>query len=118
MTFRFAGLTLSDRRKHDVNPLVIHSPQATRVVGGVEPAPYEYPMVGYLEDGEIGRLLCGAALLSSRFAITAAHCAELFVNKPLVNLVVGDHDRSQRELVELSYGVSGSGSGSGSGGGK
>ncbi|XP_034249849.1 venom serine protease-like [Thrips palmi] len=73
----------------------VRQPEASRIVGGVETAPHEYPFVGYLEDAEVGRLLCGAALLSPRFALTAAHCAELAVDKPAVSLVVGDHDRSQ-----------------------
>ncbi|KAK3923309.1 Venom serine protease 34 [Frankliniella fusca] len=73
----------------------VRQPEATRIVGGLEPAPHEYPLIGYLEDGEVGRLLCGAAILSPKYALTAAHCAELAVDKHLVNLVVGDHDRSQ-----------------------
>lgn len=67
------------------------------MAGGVETAPHEYPSAAYLEDSDAGRLLCGAVLLSPRYGLTAAHCAEQVVDKKSVNLVVGDHDRSQRE---------------------
>merc|ERR1711990_560328 len=61
-----------------------------RVIGGVETAAGVYPWIAALSyDGNLGG--CSATLISSKWAVTAAHC--IFSGGP-TSLVLGEHDLS------------------------
>ena len=61
-----------------------------RVIGGVETAAGVYPWIAALSyNGDIGG--CSATLISSNWAVTAAHC--IFSTGP-TSLVLGEHDLS------------------------
>merc|ERR1712088_1058789 len=61
-----------------------------RVIGGVETAAGVYPWIAALSyNGDIGG--CSGTLISSKWAITAAHC---IVSTGPTSLVLGEHDLS------------------------
>ena len=61
-----------------------------RVIGGVETAAGVYPWIAALSyGGDLGG--CSATLVSSTWAVTAAHC--IFSSGP-TSLVLGEHDLS------------------------
>ncbi|KAL1489305.1 hypothetical protein ABEB36_014228 [Hypothenemus hampei] len=65
----------------------------SRVVGGNVTKSHEFPWIAGLSHG--GEFHCGAALISRRHLITAAHCVNGFnLNDLLVTL--GDHDRGSK----------------------
>lgn len=50
----------------------------SRIVGGTETDPNEYPWVvalAYISDGQY-RVFCGATLVTNSFVMTAAHCVQ------------------------------------------
>ena len=51
--------------------------------------PNEYPMMAALYDGD--RILCGAVLVSSRHALSSAHCLR-GQSMDMVDLIVGEFD--------------------------
>ncbi|XP_044744420.1 venom serine protease-like isoform X2 [Coccinella septempunctata] len=67
--------------------------QGMRIVGGQETGVNEYPFMSALVDSELGSLYCGAAIISQRYAVTAAHCLTSKLPKN-IGLLVGDHNIS------------------------
>uniref|UniRef100_A0A6B2EI46 Putative trypsin n=1 Tax=Phlebotomus kandelakii TaxID=1109342 RepID=A0A6B2EI46_9DIPT len=65
--------------------------RTTRIVGGTEAGVNEFPMMAGLVDSRIGRVICGATIISNRHALTAAHCTR---NVPVTRagLLIGEHD--------------------------
>ncbi|XP_022123540.2 venom serine protease isoform X1 [Pieris rapae] len=67
--------------------------KSTRIVGGQDALPNEFPsMVALVERGS-SNVMCGGVIISNRYVLTAAHC---ITNKNPSNLavVVGEHDIS------------------------
>jgi len=67
----------------------------SRIVGGGEISEGEIPwQAALVENGDLGKLLCGAVLVSSRKLLTAAHCVK---NQPIASLAValGFNDLTQ-----------------------
>jgi hypothetical protein len=66
--------------------------ELTRIVGGTEAYPHEYPfMVGLLIDGEY---FCGGSLISEKAVLTAAHCTH---KASQIELYFGVHDMNANE---------------------
>ncbi|XP_066246548.1 trypsin-1-like [Euwallacea similis] len=63
----------------------------SKVVGGNITKSHEFPWIAGLSHG--GEFHCGAALVSKRHVITAAHCVNGFEKKDL-SIILGDHDRN------------------------
>ncbi|CAG9769374.1 unnamed protein product [Ceutorhynchus assimilis] len=63
----------------------------SRVVGGNITRSHEFPWIAGLSHG--GEYHCGAALISRRHLITAAHCVHGFDKRSLM-VTLGDHDRA------------------------
>ena len=64
-----------------------------RVIGGVETAAGVYPWIAALSyNGNLGG--CSATLVSSNWAVTAAHCVFSNVLGVPTSLVLGEHDLS------------------------
>ncbi|XP_049806154.1 venom serine protease-like [Schistocerca nitens] len=63
----------------------------TRIVNGKETGVNEYPMMAGLVDLEQEQVVCGASIISTRHAVTAAHCLLLYTADTLA-LLVGDHN--------------------------
>uniref|UniRef100_A0A1I7YZ14 Peptidase S1 domain-containing protein n=1 Tax=Steinernema glaseri TaxID=37863 RepID=A0A1I7YZ14_9BILA len=70
-----------------------------RMVGGSESVPHAWPWAGQLVDKEGG--LCGCALISDRYVLTAAHCIE---NLPPSNFTVhlGGHAMKSGNTYNVS----------------
>ncbi|XP_050309146.1 proclotting enzyme-like [Anthonomus grandis grandis] len=62
----------------------------SRVVGGNITKTHEFPWMAGLSHG--GEYHCGAALITKKHVITAAHCVNGFARKDLL-VTLGDHDR-------------------------
>lgn len=60
----------SNRMIHDTHALFI------KISGGTETSVDQYPwlaLIDYLKDGRL-RMMCGAALISGKYVLTAGHC--------------------------------------------
>ncbi|GAB0090087.1 venom serine protease [Sergentomyia squamirostris] len=67
--------------------------RTARIVGGTEAGVNEFPMMAGLVDSRINTVICGAAIISNRHALTSAHCTRSVpVNR--AGLLVGEHDLS------------------------
>ncbi|ERL86503.1 proclotting enzyme-like [Dendroctonus ponderosae] len=66
----------------------------SRVVGGNVTNSHEFPWLAGLSHG--GEFHCGAALISRKHVITAAHCVNGFDKRDLM-VTLGDHDRDSRD---------------------
>lgn len=67
-------------------------------MGGIETKVNEYPMMAALIDSQIRDLFCGATIIASRYALSAAHCTK--EKQPFyTGLLVGDHNVSSGELI-------------------
>lgn len=65
-----------------------------RIVGGEEAEVLEYPWMAVLMYG--GRFYCGAALITDRYILTAAHCLKGF-NYKLITVKFLEHDMKDKE---------------------
>lgn len=64
-----------------------------RIVGGVETKINEYPMMAAIINFSIRELICGATIISTRYAMSAAHCFRN-LEASMTGLLVGEHDVS------------------------
>ncbi|KAG8228668.1 hypothetical protein J437_LFUL008905 [Ladona fulva] len=69
-----------------------------RIVGGIEAGVNEFPMMAALANPVTRRPICGATIISRRYAVTAAHCLSLGnPDRVRLGLLVGEHDISTDE---------------------
>ncbi|MFI9742364.1 serine protease [Streptomyces sp. NPDC052494] len=69
------------------------APAAHAIVGGQEAKPHQYPFMAGLVDLAEQRVMCGGALVSDRYVLTAAHCLTGSYSSPArVGVLLGDHD--------------------------
>lgn len=67
--------------------------RGNRIVGGTATKPNEYPWVVGLWRMDLGRIYCGAALISNKHIITAAHCVNNF-DRTEMRVYLGGHNVS------------------------
>merc|ERR1711893_13651 len=65
--------------------------RSTKIVGGEDASPGEFPHQCALEFASSGSHTCGCSILSDRWVITAAHCTQSSASR--YQVVVGQHDR-------------------------
>lgn len=72
-----------------------------RIVGGHETGVNEYPAMAALIEISVRDVTCGASIIASKYAITAAHC----IRQPpsSYGLLVGDHDISTGIVIRIAY---------------
>jgi len=85
-----------------------------RIIGGNPTGTNEYPWMVYLKwargPGDIV-LWCGGALISSKYALTAAHCVTDKENNNIpyqpssIQVVIGDHNRNLPDRFERAMNV-------------
>ncbi|WP_413943507.1 S1 family serine peptidase [Bdellovibrio sp. HCB-162] len=68
----------------------------TKIVGGVEATPGEFPFIVSLH-GSYGGHFCGASLIKKNWVLTAAHCAK---GSTIKNVVIGLHDQRNASKAE------------------
>lgn len=65
----------------------------TRIVGGVETGVNEFPCMAGIVSKSTRQMLCGATIIDSHYALTAAHCVNVPGRYPDdIELLVGEHD--------------------------
>ncbi|MFE0648294.1 serine protease [Streptomyces sp. NPDC059534] len=63
------------------------------IVGGQEAQPHQYPYMAGLVDLEERWVMCGGALITERYVLTAAHCVTgSYSSTTRVGVLLGDHD--------------------------
>lgn len=62
-----------------------------RIVGGSVVMPNEYPWIVGLWRDDLARIYCGAAIITSRHVITAAHCVNNF-ERTSIRVYLGGHN--------------------------
>jgi secreted trypsin-like serine protease len=74
-----------------------------KIVGGQEARPYEFPwQVSVQSRG--GSHYCGGSVINERWIVTAAHCM-VGESPSMVEVVVGEHDRSAFSTVRQTHGA-------------
>jgi len=74
-----------------------------RIVNGSDAGLGQYPWVVGIQF--FTKLYCGGALINDKYVLTAAHCF-LNINKNMIRVVIGDHDRSHLSSHQLTRRVS------------
>eukprot|EP00057_Strongylocentrotus_purpuratus_P010557 XP_011665031.1 PREDICTED: enteropeptidase [Strongylocentrotus purpuratus] len=62
----------------------------SRVVGGINARPGEFPWIGSLrvdEGSDRGTFACGATLISSQWVLTAAHCVQYYLDRVIFGIL-------------------------------
>jgi secreted trypsin-like serine protease len=75
----------------------------TKIVGGAEATPNEYPWVARIEYRS-GSLLCGGTIISENLVLTAAHCVS-DMDASAIQVVAGEHDVRKPENTEQYRGI-------------
>nr|CAD7427623.1 unnamed protein product [Timema monikensis] len=88
-------------------PCGIRTKKPLRIVGGASAQPGEFPWQVSLQvvNGCYARHVCGGAILSSYWVVTAGHCVRT-VNLTTLTVVAGDHDLYKEEGKEQRVFVS------------
>ncbi|CAH1402815.1 unnamed protein product [Nezara viridula] len=60
-----------------------------RIVGGSKALPNEYPWMVMLVEGNTKDVLCGASIINTKVAITAAHCTHTLPSGTKLNIIAG-----------------------------
>ncbi|KAI5213851.1 Kallikrein-14 [Manis pentadactyla] len=66
-----------------------------KIIGGYTCTPNSQPWQAALMAGPFRRFICGGALLSDRWVITAAHCA-----RPILHIILGKHNLRTWEATQ------------------
>ena len=91
----------SKSKKCGVDKLVL---SIGRIVGGMEAFPHRWSWQGALYYD--GQFMCGGALITKQFFLTAAHCVDR-KDRNLFRVRLGDHQRDVEEDTEQTFGVRG-----------
>ncbi|OQV13511.1 putative Transmembrane protease serine 11D [Hypsibius exemplaris] len=85
------------------------APTATRIVGGKEAKPHTWPWLLHLRKLYSGQpyAICGAALISEFYVVTAAHCVDTngAADPTQYSVRVGEHSRATVEAAEEDYNI-------------
>ncbi|CAH1402814.1 unnamed protein product [Nezara viridula] len=63
-----------------------------RIVGGTKALPNEYPWMVMLVEGDSRDVMCGASIINTNVAITAAHCTHYLSRYTKLNVIAGTSD--------------------------
>lgn len=75
-----------------------------RIVGGEETGINEFPLMAGLVNLETRELYCGASIIATKYAITAAHCLTNRLAQNLA-LLVGDHNINTGRVLKNLFNV-------------
>ncbi|XP_068218442.1 proclotting enzyme-like [Palaemon carinicauda] len=76
----------------------------SRIVGGNEAEPLEWPWQAGLLRSIGGSTFCGGSLISDQWVVTAAHCVD-GMSASQLQVILGDHDTTVVETTELTLSV-------------
>nr|AAN28692.1 lumbrokinase protein [Lumbricus rubellus] len=79
-------------------------PPGTKIVGGIEARPYEFPWQVSVRRKSSDSHFCGGSIINDRWVVCAAHCMQ-GESPALVSLVVGEHDSSAASTVRQTHDV-------------
>ncbi|XP_030851876.1 uncharacterized protein LOC590372 isoform X3 [Strongylocentrotus purpuratus] len=81
-----------------------YAPDQSRVVGGINARPGEFPWIGSLriEGLDFGGHLCGSTLINSQWVLTAAHCVYYYVDRVVFGNAHLTDDSDNEVSVEMA----------------
>ena len=86
-----------DASNSPIENLLFQNNMSTRIIGGTEAEPGEFPSIVSLQDSSWGHF-CAGSLIRSNWILTAAHCVK---NPPLeLKIVVGLHKLNDQNSIE------------------